>query len=83
MVGKVPILILDDSRVALQVIKVAGSRGKPRTRGLVEVVLLISEIEDKCGEKLVFLAWVKAHVSISGNQEANAEAKEAVGVEGV
>ena len=60
----------------------AGTRGKACTRGLAEVVCLISEIEDECGEKLVSLAWVKAHVGIGGNEGADAEAKEAARVRG-
>ena len=56
MVGRVHVMILTESRAALQVIRVVGTRGKARTRGLVQVVPLISEIEDKCGEKSVSLA---------------------------
>ena len=82
MVGREPVLVLADSRVALQAIKVAGTRGKARTRGLAEVVRRISEIEEEYGEKSVSLPWVKAHVGIGGNEEADAEAKEAARVGG-
>ena len=41
MVGRVPVLVLADSRMALQAINVAGARGKAQMRGLVEVVRLI------------------------------------------
>ena len=75
MVGKVPVLILADSKAALQVIKVAVAREKSWTKGLMEVVRLISEIESECGEKSVTLAWVKAHVRMGGNKEADAAAK--------
>ena len=77
VVGNIPVLILADYRAALQAIKVVGTMGRARTRGLKEVVHLISDIEDECGEKSVSLSWVKAHVGIGGNEEADAEAKEA------
>ena len=77
MVGNVPVLILADSRAALQAIKVAGAVGRARTRGLGEVLRLIFELENECGEKSVSLACVKAHVGISGNEEADTVAKEA------
>ena len=59
VIGKVPVLVLADSWAALQAIKVAGTMGRARTRGLREVVRLISEIEGECGEKSVSLAWSK------------------------
>lgn len=82
MVGRALVLILADCRAALQAIKVAGARRKARIRGLMEVICLISEIKDKCGEKSVSLAWVMAHISISGNEGTDVEVKGAVIVGG-
>ena len=48
----------------------------------MEVGRLISEIENKCEEKLVSLAWVKAYIRIDGNEEADTEVKGAASDEG-
>ena len=56
MVGKTPVLILVGLRATLQAIRVVGGRGKVQRRGVMEVIRLISEIEDGCGEKSVSLA---------------------------
>ena len=82
MVGRELILILADFRAALQAIKIVGTRRRARTRGLMEVVRLISEIEVDNGEKSVSLACGKAHVGIGGNKGADVEAKEAARVGG-
>ena len=77
-VGRVPVLILSDSQAAIMAVKKAGKRGIARTRGLREVVSLISECEKEYGVGAVSLAWVKAHVGIPGTERADLEAKAAV-----
>ena len=82
IVDRIAILILADTRVTLKAIKVSGARGKVRMRRLVEVVHLISEIENEYGEKSISLDWIKGHVGIGGNEEVDKEAKEAARLEG-
>ena len=59
-----------------------GTKGKARMSRLGEVIRLISKIEDECVKESISLAWVKAHVSIGGNEEADVEAKEAARIGG-
>ena len=77
-VGKVPVWILSDSQAAIMAVKRAGKRGIASTRGLKEVVSLISQCEEEYGAGAVSLTWVKAHVGIPGNERADLEAKAAV-----
>ena len=80
--GGNPVLILSDSRVAIMAVKKAGKVGMGRTKGLTSVVSMIKDCEEEHGAGAVSLAWVKAHVSIPGNERADLEAKEAVEREG-
>ena len=73
IVSKVPILVVDDLRVHLQAIKMAGTREKECTRGLKEVVCLIWEIVHMSRDELVSMGWVKAHIRINSNEKADTE----------
>ena len=75
MVGNTPVLLLTDSRAAIQTVRKARKRGVARTRGLAEVVRRLAEIDEEHGGGSAVLAWVKAHVGISGNERANGQAK--------
>ena len=77
-VGNVPVLILSDSKAAVMAVGKAGKPEFPSTRGLTEVVSLISDCEKEYGAGEVSLARVKAHIGISGNEHADLEAKVAV-----
>ena len=60
------------------VVRKASKREIARTKGLREVVSLISNCQKEFGAGAVSLAWVKAQVGIHGNEGANLEAKSAV-----
>ena len=77
-VGNNLVLILSDSQAAIMAVRKAGKRGIARTRGLREVVSLISDCEKEFGKGAVSLAWVRAHVGIPRNERADLEAKSAV-----
>ena len=75
MVGNTPVLLLTDSRVAIQAVQKAGRMGVARTRGLAKVVSRLAAIDEEYGEGSAILGWVKAHVGISGNERADWQAK--------
>ena len=75
MVGNTPVLLLTDSRAAIQAVQKAGKRGVARTRGLAEVVRRLAAIDEEHGEGSAVLGWVKAHVGITGNERADEQAK--------
>ena len=77
MVGSTPVLLLTDSRAAIQAVQKAGKRGIARTRGLVEVVRRLAVIDEEHGGGSAILEWVKAHVGISGNERGDGQAKRA------
>ena len=76
--GNDPVLIRFDSQAAIMAVRKAVKREITRTRGLREVVSLISDCEEEFGARAVSLAWVKAHVRIPRNERADLEAKLAV-----
>ena len=82
MVGSTPVLLLTDSRAAIQAVQKAGKRGVARTRGLAEVVRRLDAIDEEQGGGSAVLGWVKAHVGISGNERADGQAKLAAGGRG-
>ena len=67
------VLILADSKVAIQAVKKAGRTGKVRTGELVRVIKEIKE-RQRMGHG-VRLAWVKAHMGIPGNERVDERAK--------
>ena len=79
MVGNTPVLLLTDSRAAIQAVQKAGKRGVARTRGLAEVVRRLAAIDEEHGGGSAILSWVKAHVGIAGNERADEQAKLAAG----
>jgi ribonuclease HI len=70
------ILILSDSQAAIAATKQAGRTGKARTYNLRWVASEIGSRKEELGEDAVTLGWVKAHVGIYGNEEADRLAKE-------
>ena len=78
MVGNTPVLLLTDSKAAIQAVQKAERRGIDRTRGSAEVVRRLAAINDLHGEGSTTLAWVKAHVGIAGNDRADVQVKLAV-----
>ena len=81
-VGNDPVLILSDFQAAIMAVRRASRRGIARTRGLREVVSLISQCEIEHVAGAVTLAWVKAHVGIARNMRTDLESKAAVGGRG-
>ena len=69
------ILILADSKAAIAAVKKAGKTGKARTRHLHRTVNMIAEVKKEGGK--VKIEWVKAHMSILGNEAADVLAKDA------
>ena len=75
MVGNAPVLLLTDSRAAIQAVQKAGKRWVARTRGLAEVVRRLAAIDKEHSGGSATLGWVKAHVGIAGNERADELAK--------
>ena len=73
-----PSLILSDSQAAIKAVVKAGKRGRARTAALKEAIKGIAEKQQREGgnEKVVMLAWIKAHIGIYGNERADQIAKE-------
>ena len=71
--GKV--IVLTDFQVAIAAIRKAGKTGKARIRELRKVMRKIEEGKRAFGPEAVSLSWVKSHVGIRGNEEADKRAK--------
>ena len=69
------ILLLTDSKAAIQATKNAGIRGKARTRALAALGNEINKRQALYGRGNVKIGWVKSHIGIAGNEEADAMAK--------
>ena len=82
MVSCTPVLLLTDSRAAIQAVQKAGRRGVARTRGLAEVVRRLAAIDEENGGGSAILGWVKAHIGISGNEREDGQVKLAAGGRG-
>ena len=71
--GKV--IVLTDSQAAIAAIKKAGRTGKARMGELRKVMRKIEEKRSALGPNVVSLGWVKSHIRIKGNEEADKKAK--------
>ena len=69
------ILLLSDSKAAIQAIRNAGVTGKGRTRVLARLGKEIKDREKTYGVDNTLIAWVKSHIGIKGNEEADEMAK--------
>ena len=70
MHSKNNIMILADSQAAIAAIKKAGKTGKARTRDLAAIVKGIRARKGRTR-----LGWVKSHIGIEGNEQADHLAK--------
>ena len=68
-------IILTDFQAAIASIKKAGKTGKARTGELKSVMKRIKEGKRLLSSKAVSLGWVKSHVEIKRNEEADKKAK--------
>ena len=69
------IIILIDSQAAIAAIKKAEKTGKARTRELRRVMKMIEKGKRVLGPQAGSLGWVKSHIGIIGNKEADKKAK--------
>ena len=76
------VIILSDSKAAIQAVINAGSRGKARTRDLVPLGNEICSRQSLYGPDNVAVGWVKAHVGINRNERADEMAKMGAAKEG-
>ena len=76
------VIILSDSKAAIQVVINAGRRGKARTRELVQLEGKIRDQRDLYGQDNVNIGWVKVHIGIEGDQRADEMAKMGAAKEG-
>lgn len=72
------VLIMADSQAAVLAIAAAGKSGEDRTEDLKWVIEEIEERQEQVGEEAVRFGWVKAHVGIYGNEQADRLAKQRV-----
>ena len=64
------ILLLADSQAAIAAIKTAGRTGKARTKDLAQIIKIINARKGRTR-----LGWVKSHIGIVGNEQADKLAK--------
>ena len=76
------VIILSDSKAAIQAVINAGRRGNARTRDLAHLGQQIRKRQDLCGQDSVAVGWVKAHVGIEGNERADEMGKMGAAKEG-
>ena len=76
------VIILSDSKAAIQAVINAGRRGKARTRDLAHLGQQIRYRQDLYGQNNVAVGWVKAHVGIAGNERADQMVKMRAAKEG-
>ena len=76
------VIILPDSKAAIQAVINAGRSGKARTRDLVQRGNEIRNRQSLYGPHNVTVGWVKAHVGIEGNERADELAKMGAAKEG-
>ena len=69
------VIILSDSKAAIQAVINAGQRGTERTRDLAHLRQQILNRQDLYGQDNVAVGWVKAHVGIEGKERADEMAK--------
>ena len=65
------ILLLSDSKAAIQAIRNAGVSGKVRTRALARLGKEIKDRERTYGADNTLIAWVTSDIGIKGNKEAD------------
>ena len=63
--------ILTDSPAAIMSIKKAGRTGRANTRELRKVMEEIGRRKERFGDGATTFGWVKAHIGIPGNEEAD------------
>ena len=69
------ILLLSDSKAAIQAIKNAGVTGRARTQALARLGQEIKDRENSYGVDNTLIVWVKSHIGIKVNEEADEMAK--------
>ena len=69
------IILLTDSKAAIQATKKAVKTGKARTRALASLANEIRERNDLYGLGNTLIGWVKSHIRIAGNERADEMAK--------
>ena len=69
------VIILSNSKAAIQAVINAGRRGNARTKDLVQLGKDIRNRQSLYGLDNVTVGWVKAHVGIEGNERADEMAK--------
>ena len=76
------VIILSDSKAAIQAFINAGRRGEAWTKDQVQLGNDICNGQDQYGSDNVTVGWVKAHVGIEGNERADEMAKKGAAKEG-